>query len=162
MASRSLPTAAARARRHRDNDGARVARVAIVAMCGALAFGWKGPVDAWQQAEGACRISGRAMSGAVPLPGVSVLVKSAGAVKTATSTDPDGTYRVALAFGTYDLAAELTGFTTISRSITVAGTACDQTVDFQLTLAPRAPIAAAQPGAAPTPPASGAGRGAPP
>jgi len=145
-----------------SDDAARIARVAIVAMCGALAFGWRGPVDAWQQAEGTCRISGRALSGAAPLPGVSVLVKSAGAVKTATSTDPDGTYRVALAFGTYDLAAELTGFTTVSRSITVAGTACDQKVDFQLSLAPRAPIAAAQPGAAPTPPASGAGRGTPP
>ncbi len=90
-------------------------------MCGALAFGWRGPVDAWQQAEGTCRISGHALSGAAPLPGVSVLVKSAGAVKTATSTDPDGTYRVALAFGTYDLAAELTGFTTVSRSITRRG-----------------------------------------
>ena len=78
MASRSLPTAAARSRRHRDNDGARLARVAIVAMCGALAFGWKGPVDAWQQAEGTCRITGRAMSGAVPLPGVSVRLAMGG------------------------------------------------------------------------------------
>ena len=162
MTSRRQPRAATHPRPRAGDDAARIARVAIVAMCGALAFGWKGPVDAWEQAEGTCRISGHALSGAAPLPGVSVLVKSAGAVKTATSTDPDGTYRVALAFGTYDLAAELTGFTTVSRSITVAGTACDQTVDFQLSLAPRVPIAAAQPGAAPTPPASGAGRGAPP
>jgi len=141
-----------------------MARVAIIAMCGALAFGWRGPVDAWQQAEGTCRVSGRALSGAAPLPGVSVMVKSAGTVKAATSTDPDGTYRVALTFGTYDLSAELTGFTSVSRSITVAGTPCDQAIDFQLTLAPRVPIAATQPStpqtsspATPTP-----GRGAPP
>jgi len=159
-----------RSRKHaipqsRRNDSAvRMARVAIIAMCGALAFGWRGPVDAWQQAEGTCRVSGRALSGAAPLPGVSVMVKSAGTVKAATSTDPDGTYRVALTFGTYDLSAELTGFTSVSRSITVAGTPCDQAIDFQLTLAPRVPIAATQPStpqtsspATPTP-----GRGAPP
>src|SRR5262245_12111646 len=148
---------------NRQNDSAvRVARVAIIATCSALAFGWRGPVDAWQQAEGSCRITGRALSGSAPLPGVSVLVKSAGAVKTATSTDPDGTYRVALTFGTYDLAAELTGFTSVSRSITVAGTPCDQTIDFQLTLAPRVPLAAALPAVAPVAPGSASGRGAAP
>src|SRR5262245_25046556 len=147
---------------NRQNDSAvRVARVAIIATCGALAFGWRGPVDAWQQAEGSCRITGRALSGSAPLPGVSVLVKTAGAVKAATSTDPDGTYRIALTFGTYDLAAELTGFTSVSRSITVAGTPCDQTIDFQLTLAPRVPLAATLPAVAPVAPGSGAGRGAP-
>ena len=155
---RPRPTAS-----NRDRDsGARVARVAIIAVCGALAFGWKGPLDAWQQAEGgSCRITGRALSGAAPLPGVSVLAKAAGAVKAATSTDPDGTYRIVLPFGTYDLAADLTGFTATSKSITVAGTPCDQTVDFQLTLAPRAPIAAASNGAAPASTTPPSGRGAP-
>ncbi len=163
MATRSIRKNAPPTNR-RNHSAARVARVAIIAMCGALAFGWRGPVDAWQQAEGTCRVSGHALSGAAPLPGVSVMVKSAGAVKAATSTDPDGTYRVALTFGTYDLSAELTGFTSVSRSITVAATPCDQTIDFQLTLAPRVPVAAAQPNTTqPSSPASPTpGRGAPP
>jgi len=136
-----------------------LARVAIIATCGALAFGVRGPLDAWQQATGGCRISGRAASGTQPLPGVSVLVRSAGTVKTATSTDPDGTYRISLAEGTYDLSAELTGFTSASRSITVGAGTCDQTIDFQLTLAPRTPAVAG----AGSPAASASGRrGAPP
>ena len=148
--------------RNRDS-AARIARVAIIAICGALAFGWKGPLDAWQQTEGgSCRITGHALSGAAPLPGVSVLAKAAGAVKAATSTDPDGTYRIALPFGTYDLAADLTGFTAASKSITITSAPCDQTVDFQLTLAPRVPIAAASNGAAPASVAPAPGRGAPP
>ncbi len=139
-----------------------VARVVIIATCGVLAFGWKGPLDAWQQAAGACRISGRALSGTLPLPGVSVLVRSSGAVKTATSTDPDGTYRLALADGSYDVAAELTGFTSASHAVTVGGGACDQTIDFQLTLAPRTPAApASAAGPSGTVPSSGR-RGAPP
>ena len=158
MAPRRISEEAAGSRRDDRNDATRIARVAIIAMCGALAFGWRGPVDAWQQADGTCRISGHALSGSAPLPGVSVLVKSAGAVKTASSTDPDGTYRVALPFGTYDVTAELTGFSPVSRSITVAGAPCDQTVDFQLSLAPRVPLAAA----APATPADAAGRGASP
>ena len=139
-----------------------IARVAIIAACGALAFGFKGPLDAWQQAAGACRISGRAVSGTQPLPGVSVLVRSAGTVKSATSTDPDGTYRISLAEGTYDLTAELTGFTSASRSITVGGGTCDQTIDFQLTLAPRAPLAGAGVPGSPAAAASSGRRGVPP
>src|SRR5882672_5235087 len=157
MVPRRISKEAAGSRRDGSHDATRIARVAIIATCGALAFGWRGPVDAWQQAEGTCRISGHALSGSAPLPGVSVLVKSAGAVKAASSTDPDGTYRVALPFGTYDVTAELTGFSAVSRSITVAGAPCDQAVDFQLSLAPRVPLAAA----APATPAD-AGRGASP
>src|SRR3954463_6111560 len=93
----------------RVNRCSSVARVGIIAACGALAFGFRGPLDAWQQAAGACRITGRAVSGTQPLPGVSVLVRNSGALKAATSTDPDGTYRLSLSEGTYDLAAELTG-----------------------------------------------------
>jgi hypothetical protein len=138
-----------------------IARVAIIAACGALAFGVRGPLDAWQQAGGSCRIGGRAISGTQPLPGVSVLVRSAGAVKTATSTDPDGTYRIMLPEGTYDLAAELTGFTSISRSVTVGGGACDQTIDLPLTIAPRTPLAL-QAGSSAAPGAGPGRRGMPP
>lgn len=147
------------AHRHRSTNSSRgpsIARVAIIAASGALAFGLSGPLDAWQQASGACRISGHAVSGNQPLPGVSVFVRAAGAVKAATSTDPDGTYRILLTDGSYDLAAELTGFTPASRSITVGAGSCDQTIDFQLSLAPRSATAtAARSGAAPGAPASG-------
>ena len=136
-----LRTSVPRAARRRQP---RIARVAFIAVCGAVAFGWKGPLDAWQQITGtACRISGRAVSGTLPLPGVSVLVRSAGDVKVATSTDPDGAYRLSLGEGTYELAAELTGFTSMTRAITVGNGTCDQTVDLQLTLAPRTPVASA-------------------
>src|SRR3954468_8707277 len=142
----------------RVNPCSCVAHVALIAACGALAFGLGGPLDAWQQATaGTCRISGRAVSGTQPLPGVSVLVRSSGAVKTATSSEPDGTYRLLLPEGTYDVAAELTGFTSASRSVTVGGSACDQTIDFQLTLAPRTPARSAAAAGSPATP-SGAGR----
>src|SRR3954468_24544977 len=126
-----------------------IARIAIIAACGALAFGVRGPLDAWQQAGGTCRIGGRAVSGTQPLPGVSVLVKSAGSVKAATSTDPDGTYRIMLPEGAYDLEAELTGFSSISQSVPVGGGACDQTIDLRLPIAPRTPAAPAGSSAAP-------------
>jgi hypothetical protein len=117
-----------------------------------------GPVDAWQQAAaGTCRISGRVVSGAVPLPGVSVLVRMGDVVKTATSTDPDGTYHVVLPAGAYDLTAELTGFTHVARPITIGVAPCDQTVDFQLALAPRVPVAGAAASGRP-----GGGAAAPP
>src|SRR4051794_14673921 len=137
-----------------------IARVAIIAACGALAFGIRGPLDAWQQAGGTCRIVGRAVSGTQPLPGASALAKSSGSVKTATSRDPDGTYRIMLPEGTYDLAAELTGFTSISRSVTVGGGACDQTIDLPLTLAPRTP-SASQTGSSAAPGSPSGRRGMP-
>lgn len=125
-----------------------------------MAFIWMGPLDAWQQAGGgACRVSGRAVSGTTPLPGVSVLIRIGDVVKTATSTDPDGTYHVALPAGSYDIAAELTGFTPLTRSITTAGAPCNQTIDFQLALAPRVP-ATATPAAAESARSAQGGRGA--
>jgi hypothetical protein len=115
------------------------------------------------------------MSGATPLPGVSILVRTGDTVRTATSTDPDGTYHLGLAAGTYEVTAELMGFTRLARSISIGAAPCDQTIDFQLALAPResTPAAAtssgssavpapggrgaqAQPGAR-TPPSNGAG-----
>lgn len=115
--------------------------MAVIVAGGALAFGWMGPVGAaWQQAlSGSCRVSGRAVSGATPLPGVAVLVRTGDAVKTATSTDPDGTYRLGLPAGTYEVSADLTGFTRVAQPITVGAAPCDQTIDFQLALAPRVP-----------------------
>jgi hypothetical protein len=105
-----------------------------------------GPVDAWQQsAASACRVSGRAVSGNLPLPGVSVLVRSNDVVKAATSTDPDGTYHLALPAGVYALTAELTGFIRVDKPLTVGAAPCDQTVDFALTLVPPGALASTSP-----------------
>src|SRR5262245_9273443 len=125
------------------------------------------PLDARQAAgTGACRISGRASSGTTPLPGVSVTIRIADALKSATSTETDGGYALNLPPGQYTLTAELTGFTRVERPLVVGDGACAQTIDLSLTLAPRQPIApapltsssrAGQPAVAPA-----AGRGAQP
>ena len=98
-----------------------------------------------QQAAPACRISGRALSGTDALPGVSLVAYVGETVKTATSTDTDGTYRLTLAPGTYRLTAELTGFEPVRRDVTVGDAACDQTLDLPFALAK--PTATAQPAA---------------
>jgi hypothetical protein len=138
------------------------ARVAAIAACGALSLGLMGPLDAQQPAPaGSCRIAGRAASAGTALPGVSVLVQSGGAVKAATSTDTDGTYRLTLPSGSYQLSAELTGFDRLVRELTIGAAApCDQTIDFQLALAPRVPRAASgSPGASPATAQPQGGRG---
>lgn len=92
----------------------------------------------------------------MPLPGVSVVVQAGPEVKAATSTDPDGTYRLALPPGTYEISAELTGFVPVRKPVTIAAGACAQSMDFILSLAPRtraaAATGAAAAGAQPAPP----------
>jgi hypothetical protein len=128
-----------------SSPAVHLTRVAAIAFAAAGAF-WMGPVGAWQQAAPAsCRISGRASSGTLPLPGVAIVIGAGDAVKAATSTDTDGTYHVSLQAPSaspgqaFTLTAELTGFTPASRPLVVSAPPCDQSIDFQLTLAPRAP-----------------------
>jgi trimeric autotransporter adhesin len=113
----------------------------------------------------ACRIAGRAVAGAVPLPGVAIVVRLGGAVKAATSTDTSGAYAVNVAPGAYEITAELTGFDPTARPLNVGetGTACAQTADFQLALAPRVArtIPASTGAAVPAAPAVQQGRGGP-
>ena len=113
------------------------------------------PLDARQAAgTGTCRISGRATSGATPLPGVAIAIKAGDAVRVATSTEPDGGFAINLAPGEYTLTAELTGFTRVQRPLVVTpdarspsapatGDKCAQSVDLALALAPRQPSTAA-------------------
>jgi hypothetical protein len=135
--------------------------LAVALGAAALAISPLSPIDAQQgAASGACRISGRATSATTPLPGVTVIVQSDGAVKSATSTDPDGTYHVILPAGTYRLSAELTGFARIERDLSITDTSCAQTVDLQLALAPRQPTAqSASRGTGPAPAATTAAAG---
>jgi hypothetical protein len=134
---------------------------AVVVGAAVLAIGPLNPIDAQQGAvAGACRISGKATSGTTPLPGVSVTVQADGAVKGATSTDTDGTYHVNLPTGSYRLGAELTGFAKVERDLSVTDATCTQTVDLQLALGPRQPVAqTASRGAAAAPAEAGAGSG---
>jgi len=85
-----------------------------------------------------CRVTGRAVSGAIPLPGVSIVVHVGGTVKASTSTDVDGTYAIRFTpNATYQLSATLTGFGSVDRDVALGAPPCDQTVDFPLTLQPR-------------------------
>ena len=80
------------------------------------------PLDAQQPAAATCRITGRAMIGTTPLPGVSIVaIGPAATVAGATSTETDGTYQLAVPSGTYQLKAELTGFTPFNQAVTLAG-----------------------------------------
>ena len=91
-----------------------------------------------------CRVSGRLTSGAVSLPGVSIVAYAGDAAKASTSTDIDGTYSILFApDASYRVVADLTGFTRVERSITLTAPPCDQTIDVQLALQPRSSTAAA-------------------
>ena len=152
--------------RHLPARYGSAARLAAIVIGGACALPWTGVTAAFQQsaAAGSCRVSGRAASASTPLPGVSIVFRAGDAVKGATSSEPDGTFHLALPPGTYDVSAELTGFTSVTRPLPLGTAPCDQTVDFQLSLAPRtAPATTAVPssngqrGAAPGAPGAAAG-----
>lgn len=94
-----------------------------------------------QTPAGSCVITGRAAAGTTALPGVAIVAKVGTAVKAATSTDIDGTYKLLVPAGaTYHLTGELTAFSTFQRDITVAAASCDAAVDMILTFAPK-PVA---------------------
>ena len=83
----------------------------------------------------------------MPLPGVSIVVRTGEAIRASTSTDVDGTFVILFAqSGTYHLSADLTGFVGAGRDLALGTPPCDQTADFQLTLASRQALAAAIPG----------------
>lgn len=121
-------------------------RWSTVAAALALGIGLINPLAARQAVPpGACRIIGSATSGASPLPGVAITVTSpdGGEVRAATSTDPNGGYRLTLPPGSYRLTAELMGFTPFARDMTFASGACDSPVDLTMTLRGRTPPPAA-------------------
>src|SRR5947208_3059658 len=104
----------------------------------ALAAGLWVPVAADQsESPAACRLTGRATSAGMALPGVSVVARIGDALKAATSTEPDGTYTLSLPAGAYHLSAELTGFTRVDRDVSIDQSACSQKLDLQFALTPR-------------------------
>src|SRR3954464_16033625 len=74
---------------------------------------------AQQPIEAACRVSGVARGAGVALPGVSISVVAGDAIRSASATQADGTYRVSVAPGSYRLRAELTGFDRTERDLVV-------------------------------------------
>jgi hypothetical protein len=123
-------------------------RAALVPLAAAAAVFVMPHVDARQPAApGPCRLEGKATSSGTPIPGVAIVVKNGDVPSGATSTEPDGTYRLNLRPGAFTVTAELTGFTSTHRDVTLAGESCSETIDFQLTLMARAarPATDAQP-----------------
>jgi trimeric autotransporter adhesin len=114
-----------------------------------------------QQAPAGCQVSGKAFSATRPLPGVSIVARAGDAVKAVTSTEPDGTYRMPLAPGSYTVTAELTGFTPAEHAVTIEVSACAATLDITLALTPRAARPDTAQGAMPQRPATQTPRGAP-
>ena len=105
-----------------------------------------------------CRVTGRALSGTAPLPGVAIVVRVGEAVRAATSTDAEGKFTIL--FGpsaTYHVSAELMAFGKAEQDLTLGALPCDTTLDFQLALRPRTeevPVAGAPAvGTAPAAPA---------
>jgi hypothetical protein len=121
-------------------------------------------------AAAACTISGTITGLGGPLPGVSLTVRRGDTVQTATSTDIDGTFKLNLPDASYQLTAELTGFGSAQREVTVTREerregvpvdreTCAQTVDLTLTLTPR--VASATPSTQPAAVAGGRRGGGP-
>jgi hypothetical protein len=106
-----------------------------------------------------CAVTGTITGLGGPLPGVSITVRRGETVQTATSTGPDGTFKVTLPDNSYQITAELTGFDHVQKDVTVSkADACMQTVDLAMKLAPKT-ASAAPPGRAGGPGARAAGPG---
>jgi hypothetical protein len=154
----------------------RVRIVTAICVSSMLAVGQL-PIDAAGRAQdpapqqparppAGCRVTGRALAGATPLPGVAIVVRVGDAVKAATSTDLEGKYTIL--FGpnsTYHVSAELMAFGKMERDLTLGAPPCDTTVDFDLALRPRGealPNAAASAPSPTTTPAAPAANAAAP
>ncbi len=110
---------------------------------------------------GTSTIQGVIKASGVPLPGVAITATSADGKKYATTTDVNGSFRMDVPPGTYELRSELMGFATTTQQVTATdpNAAVAQLLQLSTDLASRAP---AEPGTAavatatPTP-AAGAG-----
>jgi hypothetical protein len=111
-----------------------------------------------------CSISGLVQSGAVPIPGATIVALGRdGAELASTSSEPNGAYLLRLTEpGAYGVRASLAAFAVASREATLAAGECAARVDFTLTLASRAtasPATQTAPGAVAPIPAAPGGRG---
>ena len=96
------------------------------------------PPPTGQTAPATCRVSGRIVSGGIPLPGVAVVARRADRVVATTSTGVDGAYSLTLPAGrTYRLSTDLMGFAAVQRDLTLEPATCDVSLDLDLVLASR-------------------------
>src|SRR5688500_5152539 len=117
--------------------------VAVVA--GAGIFAGTAGLGAQQAPASAatCAITGTIVGLGGPLPGVAITVRRGEAVQTATSTGPDGTFRVTLPDASYQLSADLTGFNRVQQDVVISrADSCAQQVNLEMALAPRSTAAA--------------------
>jgi hypothetical protein len=97
-----------------------------------IAFAWPSmsPVGA-QQAPPACVVTGKVLSGSMPLPGVSVTVLVGDKLIAAGSTAVDGSYKITVPPGAeYRVAVEMTAFARGEQPMTVGAAPCDHKADF--------------------------------
>ncbi len=144
----------------------------LVAAALLLTAAWPGVLRAQAVPAPPCGVQGRVGAGTFPLPGVAVTVAAGGQVIRATSTGPDGSYRVALPGpGSYVVRLDLTGFTPAERAVRVEAASCRVTLDIALTLqsraapaapssTPKTPSGASAPPPRPNPPVRVRGAGA--
>ena len=75
---------------------------------------------------------------AMPLPGATVVVRQGARLIVATATDIQGRFTIVFTpQQTFGVSAELTGFASVEKNITLAALPCDTTLDFVLGLVPR-------------------------
>jgi len=119
-----------------------------------------GAVAGWAQGS-PCEVSGRIVSGGVPLPGVTVSVSNPQTgSKSATSTDVNGTYSVGVAAsGRYTVRAELSGFAAATKEVAVGAENCHARVELAMKLLSRAQAAERRPQGAPQRGNAGMNRG---
>ncbi|HUR21603.1 MAG TPA: hypothetical protein VMZ90_12385, partial [Vicinamibacterales bacterium] len=129
---------------------------ALASLTIAVAWPTITPLDA-RQAPPTCVLTGKVVSGATPLPGVSVTVLAGDKLIAAGSTAVDGSYKINVPPGAeYRVAAEMTAFARGDQAMTFGQAPCDQKADFALVLASRAPNASAASPAAQVPQAAAA------
>ena len=113
-------------------------------------------LEAQQPAAAACSVSGSITGVGTALPGVAITIRRGDVVQSATSTGMDGTFKLSLPEGVYQLSADLTGFDHVQREVTVSKEAeCQQTLDLTMALTPLTALATPSPAAGR---AAGAGR----
>src|SRR5262245_29769534 len=113
-----------------------VALTSFIVLAGAALLAL--PAPSHQALSGMCLITGKVVSSATPLPGVSVIASREGKVVAATSTDTSGAYRLRIPAGDYTVTAELAAFARFEREITVEEGACEIPLDAELVLLSRA------------------------
>jgi trimeric autotransporter adhesin len=103
-----------------------------------------------------CSIAGVITSAQTPLPGVVVsAVDVEGRPVDVTASGVDGSYVLTIPrLGRYTLKTEFVAFAPLSRDVTVGDASCQQRVDLTMTLASRAPVAAALAAGSPGAPAA--------